>query len=488
MRKIWLIILIWFLFGSVTIAWAIDYPQSHGKQFDFRARVKADGKLVDLPSPLYMTDFYPGAWTDLENKNVDDVFWYKPNKITGEYFIGDYGQTNFGKREVIKQRLKVVKDLGMYPAINIMNKHIIKKNAAGGYYLADWPAYGVKINGEYVGDWRIYKEVYLPILKELKLPHTVILDMWGFLEWVPDDIPKSEYRRLFWEEFEQMYMGTVADPEGNDYRIWAKRYIDAPDAWVPMAAIYLNLNKHTQQTACDSTAVIEGFFRAAGGPEGTGINPINGHWLNLHGNFWLSWELFTPPFRKCLNKNQGLWNVANISQSGSITEADHASNIAESYDSVGPRFFYGFVHRLHDNKTSATSRDTVLSDNDWGVFLGDRAVKKGLMWTSVWNEYAESIVMEPANLTEGSVLDRINPWVNNKPYFIEKLKIYKKSQVLPAELTVTDVCGQASGTVSELVNWYVAYKNNQYLGSVDYNCDSKIDIGDLVRWYGVYRK
>ena len=45
-----------------------------------------------------------------------------------------------------------------------------------------------------------------------------------------------------------------------------------------------------------------------------------------------------------------------------------------------------------------------------------------------------------------------------------------------------------SATINELTAWYSVYRSGSMDSSVDFNCDDRVDMADLVSWYGVYRR
>jgi hypothetical protein len=457
------------LLPSPTYAW----------QYPFRAGVKLDGEWVKLNKPLYVTDFYPGAWAEFENESRKKAqLWYQPNKIEGEYYIGEYSQSHFGDPEVIKKRLWIVKQAGIFPAIHIMNKHVIKKDNNGNFYLADWPIYGIKRNGRYYGDWEVYKEIYLPILKELKLPHTLVLDMWAFSHFVPDDVPRNRFNELWWQEFQMMYQNTR--PELNDYRIQARWYVE-PVEYKPLYFIYGN-NNPKQDNSCSSNNLRQNFLRAAGAPEGTGVNPITGDWLDLHGNFWVTWLSYTPDIVDCLDRNQGQWNIVNFQQAFSLSQADKENEWVEKMDNLGPRYFYGHIHKLHDKRLDSDGRNLNMSVDELEAFISDRAEDKGLEWVSIWNEYAETIVMEPANLM-GSPQDSVDPWQNG-PVHLNRFLQYKVDVTIPSEFDIAKpdlITGPPHSSICQSCSSGLAKTK----GNAD--CNSKIDLLDFAWWLNVFK-
>jgi hypothetical protein len=116
--------------------------------------------------------------------------------------------------------------------------------------------------------------------------------------------------------------------------------------------------------------------------------------------FWLSWFSFTPDIRACpalKNQSQGTWNIANTNQIFNITQALKEEAWAEGVDTAGPRYFFGYIHHTHDKRSDATPRHSSISGTDTErAFLTHNAREKGMVFVSIWNDYEESIVMEPA--------------------------------------------------------------------------------------------
>jgi len=49
-------------------------------------------------------------------------------------------------------------------------------------------------------------------------------------------------------------------------------------------------------------------------------------------------------------------------------------------------------------------------------------------------------------------------------------------------------CRAAVGVIKELLDWYGVYKNGTYDSKVDFDCSGGVDIGDLIKWYKVYKQ
>ena len=80
----------------------------------------------------------------------------------------------------------------------------------------------------------------------------------------------------------------------------------------------------------------------------------------------------------------------------------------ESIDSLGPRYFFGYIHHFH-NALPGCGRRTPCNASLPGLehfsisgtetersFLTHRAREKGIVFTSIWNDYEEACVLEPS--------------------------------------------------------------------------------------------
>ena len=90
-------------------------------QYELQAIVKVDGAIVQLPKPMYFTDFYMGAWDAYDLSQYPDLdlgtkLFYVPNQQPGPYYIGPYSSENFGDPATVRRRLRIIKDAGLYPA------------------------------------------------------------------------------------------------------------------------------------------------------------------------------------------------------------------------------------------------------------------------------------------------------------------------------------------------------------------------------------
>jgi hypothetical protein len=122
-----------------------------------------------------------------------------------------------------------------------------------------------------------------------------------------------------------------------------------------------------------------------------------------------------------------------------FTEAQWQETWSEGIDDVGPRYFFGYIHHLHDKRgcSGVGCRHTMNS----GTTLEDSflhacsVVAKGMIFTGGWNEYAEGIVMEPSNNTVARfVVDSHTAWVSNRPVFLDNLKARMKPVVQPPQV------------------------------------------------------
>jgi hypothetical protein len=120
---------------------------------------------------------------------------------------------------------------------------------------------------------------------------------------------------------------------------------------------------------------------------------------------------FTPDVRACpllQAGHQGDWNSVNTNQLGNFTEALKEEAWVEGVDNLGPRYFFGYLHHFHNavgacprrgpcNTSAPGLRHFSISGTDTEKsFLTYRAVEKGLVFTSIWNDYEEACVLEPS--------------------------------------------------------------------------------------------
>ena len=155
--------------------------------------------------------------------------------------------------------------------------------------------------------------------------------------------------------------------------------------------------------------------------------------------------MFTPDVRSCPDVDDlGLWNMVNTNQiSDGINGFEQAraeDKWTESVDNAGPRYFYGYIHHIHDkrsccDKSKCPCRHEMISGTEIEKsFLTYRAAEKGMVFTGVWNEYGESIVMEPAN-NVGSPADEHTAFKNDRPVFLDNFMAAKVLVEQPPELT-----------------------------------------------------
>jgi hypothetical protein len=143
---------------------------------------------------------------------------------------------------------------------------------------------------------------------------------------------------------------------------------------------------------------------ATGNPAGTGANPHTGEELGLNDIFWIVWYTFTPDIRACAGsgaspyQSQGSWNIVNANQITNFSDALKQEVWVEGVDgnSSGPRYFFGYTHHFHNKRSVSPRHSSVSGTSTERSFLTHRAREKGLVFASIWNDYEESIVLEPA--------------------------------------------------------------------------------------------
>jgi hypothetical protein len=80
----------------------------------------------------------------------------------------------------------------------------------------------------------------------------------------------------------------------------------------------------------------------------------------------------------------------------------------EGVDDLGPRYFMGYLHHFHGGSASCGRHKPCNASEDakihWGIsgtdterkFLTYRAREKGMVLTSIWNDYEEACCLEPS--------------------------------------------------------------------------------------------
>ena len=292
------------------------------------------------------------------------------------------------------------------------------------YYLRQWDDEGAMVNGTMQFSVDLFALLYQPLLEELQIPYMLIYDLWGFSKWVPGGIPTPVFNRLYWEELSFLHRSLqfdkhagLGDDHKNNHHIRVHEYTDNRSLDSFHFAIYLYEGVHTPGVAdvlpgqlsrydnvpragdvCAQSLRLS-LFQALGNPGGTGSNPHTGEQLALNDVFWVLWYSFTPDVRACaaLGQGQGTWNMVNSNQISNFSQALAEEGWTESVDNEGPRYFFGYIHHIHDKRSLANPRHTCISGTeDERLFLTHDAREKGMVFASIWNDYEESVVMEPA--------------------------------------------------------------------------------------------
>jgi len=391
-----------------------------------KAAVKLNGNLVQIPKPMYFTDVYMGAWNEYDlsqhpGYDLSSHVYMVPCNVSGPYYIGDYSSGNFGDPATVRRRLEIIKDAGLYPAIHLMSRHLIYKNGLN-YQRQVWNDYGANVSGQMLYSYDLFNELYKPILEEMHLPYILVVDMWAFGYFVPDEsIPKETFNVLYWQEMEDMFNHLDDISDGStDMHIRIRDYSGNSGNDAYRKAVYLmTVNRDT--TLCEEGGagnIRVQFIKSAGLPGGTGTNPYNGHYIGLNKYFWIMWYSFTPDVRSCPTIGMtGTWNMANTNQITSFEEAQTQDQWTEGVDNIGPRYFYGYI--VHINRGGEHA--IVSGTQDETSFLNYHAREKGMVFSGVWNEYGEAIVMEPAVNTknpDGTNRDSHLFWDNGVPIML----------------------------------------------------------------------
>ena len=153
--------------------------------------------------------------------------------------------------------------------------------------------------------------------------------------------------------------------------------------------------------------------------------------------------LFSPDIRSLPEVgDHGLWNIVNTDQvhADHFTEdfagAQRMNKWLESMDNLGPRYFYGYIPHLHNtprDSLRSKTHNALTGTDDERSFLTEQAREKGMVFTGIWNEYAESIVMEPAN-NVGAPPDEHAAWRDGRPVFLDNFTARKIPVPQPKEL------------------------------------------------------
>jgi hypothetical protein len=376
-----------------------------GQKHEFKARVKVDGKYQELSTPFYIVDFYGSAQTGASPSQ------FKPNDKYPIHNIGEYSQENFGNPQTIKERLLTFKSYGIYPAFHIVPMYNYKGEIN--------TKFGIKYNGEMKYSYQIYNEIYKPILEELKMPHIILIDFWMVANFPPKDMAIEDRRKAWWDILEN----TITNlDKSSDLWIQFKFYNSDENDWHP--GIYFYEEPYIER--------IDGKMRmqlieAAGQPGASGENPYNGHNLKLGDYFWIWWNGFTPEIRDRIpdRHNHGIWNIVDSDQLnpyeakfGSYwAEALKRDSLHESYPSnVGPNYFMGYLNHIN----TKVQGDSYVSKEDEINFLSHPgSTKDGMISLGVWDEYVESIVLEPCLNVVGKTDTHLS-WEGYRPLFVER--------------------------------------------------------------------
>ena len=392
--------------AALTILLALLAPAA-AYEHALEAAVLRNGALVPVPTPLYVVDVYMGGWNEFDLRvhprlDLGTKIWYVPDPAR----VGNYSTANFGDAGYVRRRLALLRRSGLTPAIHIMSRHLIARtgDASEPYALKDWDDEGAFVNGTMRFSADLFHALYRPILEELKMPYMLIYDVWGFSDFAPAGMPAATFNKLYWEELGGMHRAIGLDPRAgpDNHHLRLHQYTDDRSFDSFSFAVYLYNGVYTGGTRgplCDPRSLQMSLLLAMGAPGGTGANPFTGERLGLADVFWVTWYMFTPNVRACpaLAKGQGTRNIVNSNQLSNFTVALQQEKWVEGVDDAGPRYFMGYIHHIHDKRATKTPRHTSVSGTDTErQFLTYRAREKGLVFASIWNDYEESIILEPA--------------------------------------------------------------------------------------------
>ena len=374
------------------------------------------GVLVPLPLPLYVTDTYLGGWNQFDlsrNPGLDlsTEIYYQPDPTVS----GNYSTACFGERAFVRRRLALMKSSGLTPALHIMPHRLIHRNTTSDKFeLMPWSDEGARVDGQFMNSVALFKALYLPILEELQLPYMLIFDFFALATFIPEDLDAPTFKRLYWDELSyiQKRLGFDKAAGGTNHHIRLKEYTPDRSAASFSFAVYLFAGGGPEdKPPCDPQSKRMSLLLSLGRPNGTGVNPYTLEDLALDECFWIHWYMFTPDIRACpLLKagHQGWWNAVNSNQLGNFTVAKEQEAWAESVENLGPRYFFGYLHHFHNAVAGCGRRAPCNSSapglKHWSIsgteternFLRYRAREKGLVLTSIWNDYEEACVLEPS--------------------------------------------------------------------------------------------
>ena len=280
------------------------------------------------------------------------------------------------------------------------------------------------VNGTMRFSVDLFARLYQPLLEELQIPYMLIYDLWGFSTWVPGGTPTPIFDQLYWEELSFLhrslqldkYAGLGNDRE-NNHHMRVHEYTDDRSSESFHFAIYLYEGLYTPRVSDVHPGQVSRFdhvpragdvcaqslrlslLQSLGNPGGTGSNPHTGEQLALNDIFWVFWYSFTPDVRACpaLHQGQGTFNIVNSNQIHDFSQALAEEAWTEGVDNAGPRYFFGYIHHIHDKRSVSDPRHICISGTeDERLFLTHGAREKGVVFASIWNDYEESVVLEPA--------------------------------------------------------------------------------------------
>ena len=401
--------LLWLLLAccSTTSTVSVGRHEPRRYQHALEAAVLRDGALMPLPLPLYVTDTYMGGWNEFDlathpKLDLSTKIFYSPDPRSA----WNYSTTTFGDRNFVRHRLELMQRSGLTPALHIMPHRLIQRARNGSFVLEHWTDEGARMDGELLVSVSLFKTLYRPLLEQLRLPYMLIYDMWAFANFIPKGLSAATFKTLYWEELAYIHRSLAFEKtEDTDYHIRLKEYTTNHSAMSFRHAVYLFAGSGPEDRGmCDNESLRMQLLLSLGRPNGTGANPITGEQLHLDKFFWIHWYMFTPDVRACpqlVAGRQGSFNFANSNQLSNFSVALKQDAWTEGVDNLGPRYFFGYLHHFHSNPCGRRCPDNSSvgsGDRHWSVsgteaerlFLTHRAREKGIVFTSIWNDYEEA--------------------------------------------------------------------------------------------------
>ena len=118
----------------------------------------------------------------------------------------------------------------------------------------------------------------------------------------------------------------------------------------------------------------------------------------------------------------GAWNEYDLSRHPNLDLGTKLFYVPNQHP--GPYYIGPYSSEKHNAFTGT---------DDERSFLTYEAREKGMVFTGIWNEYAESIIMEPAN-NVGTPPDEHAAWKDSRPVFLDNFTAAKIPVTQPVEL------------------------------------------------------